>query len=53
VFLLTRSSRKKKNLKTKIKRYFFLNNLPASCCVKKDIENLKNKITKRRIPKSF
>ena len=39
VFLPTRSFRKKKSLKTKLKRYFFLNNPQTSCLVKEHIEN--------------
>jgi len=40
VFLPTRSFRKKKNLKIKLKRYFYLNNLQASFFVKEHLHAL-------------
>jgi len=42
VFFPTRSFRKKKNLKIKLKRYFYLNNLQASFFVKEHLHALPN-----------
>jgi len=46
LFLPSRSIRKKKNLKTNLKRYFFLNNHQASCFVKEHIKTFLKSLMK-------